>query len=424
MKIIQIFVWSITVTLAFVYAAIFQWTLNPPTIHISKVTVVAPTSTKQIVENSEKKEGVWALRWKDDEGEIILATSTYNTTWSDFDTYSQVGRYTKEDGEFIFFFRKSEEVTFKRNSGTDKEYETQYTNYSLILFDTKNKTEKVIFDLKKDFSKFTDAQVFPGQILIIGNGLFFAFVGDYLPAGKMYHVDLLDPLFNVEEIPEGATGRIVNKWGYYWLYTSFGDGCCGGGSYTWFDPVSLNTGEVVSFSGNAFEGVDNFLGIINNEIIVMAYNQNKEIGVESTPIYSKVTVHALNKDQNVTTLFDTKNILPNTTDVFLDEENGKLYLIGDGVWVYDFGTKETIKYTPAKSLYGFHVKEFLEGDRVCLVNWETDRITKARAIWDMTDNSVEYSDIASCESKAEDESIKADRLLPEGLPQQLEVVEM
>lgn len=122
MKIIQIFIWSITVTLAFVYAAIFQWTINPPTIHISKVTVVAPTSTNQIIEHVEKKEDVWALRWKDESEEIILATSTDKYVWS---MSANILEYKKEDKVFLIFFDFHHGLTL---FDTSKKLQLLYSN--------------------------------------------------------------------------------------------------------------------------------------------------------------------------------------------------------------------------------------------------------------------------------------------------------
>ncbi|MBP9731882.1 MAG: hypothetical protein KBD29_00260 [Candidatus Magasanikbacteria bacterium] len=402
MKIIEIFIWSITVTLAFVYAVIFQWTINPPTIHTSKVTVVAPTSTNQIVESVEKKEDVWALRWKDDEGEVILATSTNKNYWTEVGWVSKkpnILEYKKGDTNFLIFFDHS----------------------GLVLFDTLKKTTTALFKKEVSYDELM-------QLLLVDDTVFFTF-GSYMSGAKPKYIDLSEEEKNVQELVMVQERRpndvvcesmVIQKWGQYWVYCFFGDTGLYWADYTLFDPSTKIMGEKHTEGQRGYKS-DTILGVTKDGLLIKAYAEQREENpeVDSLYFYTKVTLNQLNNAEVSTTLFSLENMPLNTSDILYREEDEDLYFIGEEVWVYNVETKETRKIKPQKSLSGFTVTEFFKDGRVCLNN-----MTETRAVWDIADNSVEYANIYSCDLKAEDESIKAQPLLPEGLPPQLEVVEL
>lgn len=410
MKIIEIFVWSIIVTLAFVYAVIFQWIINPPTVRMSKV--VAPTSTpeNQLVENAEKKEGIWALRWKDGEGEVILTTSTNKNAWLGYYPDSLVVHYKKENKDLVAFFKET--ISLKDD--------TNIISHQLVLFDVLTKKSSIIFELEKKEG------VVPQQLVLIGDTVYFSFTrGEDVLDNSVNYIDLSENNISVKKIMASGANHLIQRWGYYWLEGGYGHAGAYDSTMVFFDTVSKKTGEVIISGYGGEEGSD-LLGVTKDGMVVIGFK--KEVGEEGgwdITVYNKVTTHLLNNEnKNTVTLFDVSDMPTNVEDIFYREEENDLYLVGDEVWLYDFDTKNTVKIRLDQSMVGLRITKFFEGGRkVCLSSSRSWNVG-VRAIWNTENNSVDYSDVLSCESKAEDESIKAHSLLREELPLQLEVVEI
>ncbi len=345
MKIIKVFVWSIIVTLTFVCAFFLQFLIiNPTTGH--KNTVVVTDSVS--VEADEKKSGIWALQWKDVDGNTtVLATSTEKNLLG----YSETVQYQKNDKNYIFFYAGA--------YGAD--------NFKLYLFDVNTKTLSTILDPGKGGME-------PDQIEIINDTLYFSFLS-YGPedAGGLYYIDLLDPTLKINKIitSYSVDYYVVHKWGHYWVRESYASGGSGYESYRLFDTSSKEIGNTT-------------YGDTNGESLIGVTKDNRAI------LFSAgwdILMRPLGEEKNDILLFDSEDLLAGTTPFYREDDND-LYLIGKEVWIYDFDTKETKKIQPVNfyaegELSGFRVLEFLKGNKICLFNAMDMRRPTFYAILDM-----------------------------------------
>lgn len=200
----------------------------------------------------------------------------------------------------------------------------------------------------------------------IDNTLFFS-VGGYLAGGATYWINL-PPTGKPQKLTDSANGRIEFMNNRYWLIGGEGDSCWGTTNYSLLNINTKRITPVATSNVGCTEG-EEFIGIDKRERMLLSFHVSNLASTpeqESLGIYKNIVAVPLTNPSVKTEVISKQEMPVGINTIKYSEQQDKLLLFGNAVYIYDFSTNKLNKVLDVPKDWLFAEVQSWQDDLVCL----------------------------------------------------------
>lgn len=207
----------------------------------------------------------------------------------------------------------------------------------------------------------------------IDNTLFFS-VGGYLAGGATYWINL-PPTGKPQKLTDSANGKIEFMNNRYWLISGEGDGCWGSTTYSLLNINTKRITPIATSNVGCIEG-EEYIGIDKRDRMLFSFHTQDFSGTQeqdSTGIYKNIVAVPLTNPTAKVEVISKQTMPTGINEIRYSEEQDKLLLFGNVVYVYDFTANKLDKVLDVPKEWANAAIQSWKNNVVCLTQSENKK---------------------------------------------------